>query len=215
MDLYWLLHRVHGALMGTSFVLLFIGMFFPRYLKKKKWWLKAHRRIGISGAVIGALSGRLEGVLDDDDLDDAVEYLLRLLGDKGRLGSLPSVAAGGPNSSRAAMAHSRTSSTGSAHARTSATATGRASGPTSRVPSHRRVRWIPRPMVPGVGYTAPLTAAALSSSVGQRGQSSAQSSAQLSGTGVPDLRLREDRDSARIGGVPGRWPAEPHRVYGA
>ena len=34
----------------------------------------------LSGAVIGALSGRLEGTLDDDDLDDAVEYLLRLLG---------------------------------------------------------------------------------------------------------------------------------------
>jgi AcrR family transcriptional regulator len=34
----------------------------------------------LSGAMIGALSGRLEGTLDDDDLDDAVEYLLRLLG---------------------------------------------------------------------------------------------------------------------------------------
>ena len=34
----------------------------------------------LSGAVIGALSGRLEGALDDGDLDDAVEYLLRLLG---------------------------------------------------------------------------------------------------------------------------------------
>jgi AcrR family transcriptional regulator len=34
----------------------------------------------LSGAVIGALSGRLEGTLDDGDLDDAVEYLLRLLG---------------------------------------------------------------------------------------------------------------------------------------
>jgi AcrR family transcriptional regulator len=34
----------------------------------------------LSGAMIGALSGRLEGLLDDDDLDDAVEYLLRLLG---------------------------------------------------------------------------------------------------------------------------------------
>jgi hypothetical protein len=54
-DLYWLLYRVHGALMSTSFVLLFIGMFFPRYLKKKKWWLKIHRRIGISGAVIGVV----------------------------------------------------------------------------------------------------------------------------------------------------------------
>lgn len=34
----------------------------------------------LSGAMIGALSGRLEGNLDDDDLDDAVECLLRLLG---------------------------------------------------------------------------------------------------------------------------------------
>ena len=34
----------------------------------------------LSGAMIGALSGRLEGTLDDDDLDDAVEYLLRMLG---------------------------------------------------------------------------------------------------------------------------------------
>ena len=34
----------------------------------------------LSGAMIGALSGRLEGILDDDDLDDAVEYLLRMLG---------------------------------------------------------------------------------------------------------------------------------------
>ncbi len=34
----------------------------------------------LSGAVIGALSGRLEGTLDDADLDDVVEYLLRLLG---------------------------------------------------------------------------------------------------------------------------------------
>jgi AcrR family transcriptional regulator len=34
----------------------------------------------LSGAMIGALSGRLEGTLDDSDLDDVVEYLLRLLG---------------------------------------------------------------------------------------------------------------------------------------
>jgi hypothetical protein len=55
LDLYTLLYRVHGALMSTSFVLLFVGMFFPRYLKKKKWWLKTHRRFGISGSVIGVL----------------------------------------------------------------------------------------------------------------------------------------------------------------
>ena len=52
-DLWTLVYRVHGALMSTAFVLLFVGMFFPRYLKKKKWWLKTHRRIGISGSAIG------------------------------------------------------------------------------------------------------------------------------------------------------------------
>lgn len=55
LDLYWLLYRVNAALMSTSFVLLFVGMFFPRYLKKKKWWLKTHSRLGISGAVIGVV----------------------------------------------------------------------------------------------------------------------------------------------------------------
>jgi AcrR family transcriptional regulator len=34
----------------------------------------------LSGAVIGALAARLEGTLSDPDLDDAVEYVLRLLG---------------------------------------------------------------------------------------------------------------------------------------
>ena len=34
----------------------------------------------LGGAVIGALGGRLENTLGDTDLDDAVEYVLRLLG---------------------------------------------------------------------------------------------------------------------------------------
>ncbi len=34
----------------------------------------------MSGVVIGALNDRLEGVLSDSDLDDVVEYVLRLLG---------------------------------------------------------------------------------------------------------------------------------------
>jgi AcrR family transcriptional regulator len=34
----------------------------------------------LSGAVIGTLGGRLEGTLEERDLDDAVEYMLRLLG---------------------------------------------------------------------------------------------------------------------------------------
>lgn len=53
-DLYGILYRVHGALMSVAFLLVFVGMFFPRYLKKKKWWLKTHRHMGISGALIGA-----------------------------------------------------------------------------------------------------------------------------------------------------------------
>jgi AcrR family transcriptional regulator len=40
---------------------------------------KAARAL-LGGAMIGALSGRLEGILDDADLDDAAEHLLRLLG---------------------------------------------------------------------------------------------------------------------------------------
>ncbi len=34
----------------------------------------------LSGAVIGALNDRLERKLDDDDLDDVVEYMLRMFG---------------------------------------------------------------------------------------------------------------------------------------
>jgi hypothetical protein len=54
-DLYGWLYRIHGALMSTAFVLLFTGMFFPRYFKRRKWWLKTHRRIGITGGVIGVV----------------------------------------------------------------------------------------------------------------------------------------------------------------
>lgn len=52
-DLYVLLYPVHAVLMSTAFVLLLVGMFFPRYFKRKKWWLKMHRRIGIAGGAIG------------------------------------------------------------------------------------------------------------------------------------------------------------------
>jgi hypothetical protein len=55
LDRYSLLYPVHAILMGTAFVLLFVGMFFPRYFKGKKWWLKTHRRIGIAGGVIGVV----------------------------------------------------------------------------------------------------------------------------------------------------------------
>jgi hypothetical protein len=54
-DFYSLLYPVHAILMATAFAGLFVGMFLPRYFKGKKWWLKSHRRIGITGAVLGAV----------------------------------------------------------------------------------------------------------------------------------------------------------------
>ena len=54
-DLYALLYPVHGVLMATAFVLLFLGMLFPRYFKRKKWWLKTHRRINIAGSSTGVV----------------------------------------------------------------------------------------------------------------------------------------------------------------
>lgn len=54
-DLYALLYPVHGVLMATAFVLLFVGMLFPRYFKRQKWWLKTHRRINIAGSSTGVV----------------------------------------------------------------------------------------------------------------------------------------------------------------
>jgi hypothetical protein len=51
--LHSLLVPVHALLMASSFVLLFAGMLFPRYFKRRRWWLKAHRRIGIAGSALG------------------------------------------------------------------------------------------------------------------------------------------------------------------
>ena len=55
LDVYRLLYPVHAILMGVAFVLLFFGMFLPRYFKGRRWWLKTHRRIGIAGGVIGVV----------------------------------------------------------------------------------------------------------------------------------------------------------------
>lgn len=54
-DFYTLLVPVHAVMRSTTFLLLFVGMFFPRYFKKKKWWLKTHRVIGIAGTVLALL----------------------------------------------------------------------------------------------------------------------------------------------------------------
>jgi hypothetical protein len=54
-SLYGLLVPVHAAAMSASFLLLLAGMFFPRFFKHRKWWLKVHRRIGAAGGTLGLL----------------------------------------------------------------------------------------------------------------------------------------------------------------
>ncbi len=53
-----------------------------RGIESGRFAVDNHRAVAtlMSGAVIGALAERLEGKLSDEDLDDSVEYVLRLLG---------------------------------------------------------------------------------------------------------------------------------------
>ncbi|MQY76124.1 MAG: hypothetical protein GH155_00660 [Spirochaeta sp.] len=46
----------HATFLSVSFLLMVAGMLLARYLKSKKWWLKAHRRLGLSGGTL-ALPG--------------------------------------------------------------------------------------------------------------------------------------------------------------
>ena len=48
-----LLFLAHLTLMSLSFLLMLFGMIISRYMKKRRWWLKAHRPMGIAGAVLG------------------------------------------------------------------------------------------------------------------------------------------------------------------
>jgi len=45
-----LLLRTHAALMILSFCIMLVGAVIARLMKKKTWWLKAHRSLGITGA---------------------------------------------------------------------------------------------------------------------------------------------------------------------
>jgi len=48
---------VHAGLLSLAFLLSLVGTFFPRYLKRRKWWLKAHLVIcglGVGLGVAGA-----------------------------------------------------------------------------------------------------------------------------------------------------------------
>lgn len=49
-----LLFVAHLALMSVSFLLMLAAMLVSRYMKRRRWWLKAHRPMGIIGAVLGA-----------------------------------------------------------------------------------------------------------------------------------------------------------------
>jgi hypothetical protein len=50
---YGRLLPVHAGLMSLAFLLSLTGTFFPRYLKRRKWWLKAHLLISGLGAGLG------------------------------------------------------------------------------------------------------------------------------------------------------------------
>jgi hypothetical protein len=41
----------HAVLMIAGFLLLTTGMLIARYMKREQWWLKAHKTMGISGAL--------------------------------------------------------------------------------------------------------------------------------------------------------------------
>jgi hypothetical protein len=59
----WLL-VFHNVSLTVAFILMLYAMFVARYLKKKRWWLKVHRRSMIAGVVLSGL-----GIL-------SVEYII-------------------------------------------------------------------------------------------------------------------------------------------
>lgn len=42
----------HAILMIVAFLGLFLGFTVARFMKKKSWWLKVHRSLGITGAIL-------------------------------------------------------------------------------------------------------------------------------------------------------------------
>jgi hypothetical protein len=50
----WLL-IIHIIIMSVAFIIMVFGMLVSRYMKKKRWWLKVHRSIGITGASVGVI----------------------------------------------------------------------------------------------------------------------------------------------------------------
>lgn len=42
---------VHAGFMAVAFILMLAGAVIVRFFKKKRWWLTAHRRMGLAGSV--------------------------------------------------------------------------------------------------------------------------------------------------------------------
>jgi hypothetical protein len=42
----------HALLVSTGFIVLFAAMLTARYMKNKRWWLRAHKSLGLLGAFI-------------------------------------------------------------------------------------------------------------------------------------------------------------------
>jgi hypothetical protein len=45
----------HAWLMTAAALLMGVAMLIPRYLKKNRWWLRAHRTLGVAGPCLGVL----------------------------------------------------------------------------------------------------------------------------------------------------------------
>lgn len=43
---------IHGLVMGSGLGLMVAAGIISRFLKRKRWWLKTHRALGIAGAVV-------------------------------------------------------------------------------------------------------------------------------------------------------------------
>jgi hypothetical protein len=50
---YGRLLPVHAGLMGLAFLFSLTGTLFPRFLKRRKWWMKAHLVVAGIGAGLG------------------------------------------------------------------------------------------------------------------------------------------------------------------
>ena len=60
-DKIMLLYPFHAFLVSSGLLLLSAGMICARYMKGRRWWLKAHKSLGIGGAAL-TLSGIMVAV---------------------------------------------------------------------------------------------------------------------------------------------------------